>query len=102
MYDVKSALLPIAAKWKAVGIALRMTSGDLDTIETSPRSTSPDKCLTEMLILWLRKNYNFERFGEPTWRRLVEVVKDPAGGADPALAYSIAAKHRVNNTTREK
>ena len=95
MYDVKSALLPIAAKWKDVGIALRLRPSDLDSIETSPHSTSPDKCLSEMLTHWLRKNFNVGRFGEPTWQRLVEVVMDPAGGANPALANSIAGKHKV-------
>ena len=32
-------------------------------------------------------------FGKPTWRRLVEVVEDPVGGNDPALAQKIARDH---------
>ena len=92
---MRSALLPIAAKWKDVGMALRLRPSDLDSIETSPHSTSPVKCLSEMLTHWLRKNFNVGRFGEPTWRRLVEVVMDPAGGANPALANSIADKHKM-------
>ena len=34
-----------------------------------------------------------ERFGKPTWRRLVEAVKDPVGGNNHALAQKIAAEH---------
>ena len=34
-----------------------------------------------------------ERFGKPTWRRLVEAVEDPVGGNDPALALTIARDH---------
>ena len=34
-----------------------------------------------------------ERFGEPTWRRLVEAVKDKVGGNNPALAQKIARDH---------
>ena len=34
-----------------------------------------------------------KRFGNPTWRRLVEAVEDPVGGNDHALAQKIAAKH---------
>ena len=33
-----------------------------------------------------------EKFGEPTWERLVEAVKDDVGGNNPALAKTIANK----------
>ena len=38
-----------------------------------------------------------ERFGKPTWRRLVEAVKDDMGGSNPALAQAIAKHHQVCN-----
>ena len=37
-----------------------------------------------------------ERFGKPTWRRLVEAVMDKVGGGggkDPALTKTIAGDH---------
>ena len=34
-----------------------------------------------------------DRCGKPTWRRLVEAMKDPVGGNNPALAYEIARKN---------
>ena len=34
-----------------------------------------------------------ERFGKPTWRRLVEAVEDHVGGNNSALAQTIAAEH---------
>jgi len=34
-----------------------------------------------------------EKFGKPTWRRLVEAVKDDMGGNNPALAQTIAREH---------
>jgi len=34
-----------------------------------------------------------ERFGEPTWRRLVEAVEDHVGGNNFALAKTIAREH---------
>ena len=50
-------------------------------------------CLSEVIANWLKKNYNTEKFGLPTWRWLVEVVADPAAGNDRALAEVIARKH---------
>ena len=99
LYDVKKALLPIAVRWKDVGIALRLKQGDLDAVETL---ACPRTCLSKMLTMWLRKKYNVERFGEPTWRRLVEVVMDSAGGADPALANSIAEEHKVKRLLKTR
>jgi len=34
-----------------------------------------------------------ERFGKPTWRRLVEAVEDHVGGNNRALAQRIARDH---------
>ena len=39
----------------------------------------------QMLSTWLRKNYNVKQFGEPTWAKLVEVIKYSAGGENPLL-----------------
>ena len=40
-----------------------------------------------------------ERFGEPTWRRLVEAVEDSVGGNDSALAQKIARQHPVSEAS---
>ena len=37
--------------------------------------------------------FQVERFGKPTWRRLVEAVKNEMGGSNPALAEAIAKDH---------
>ena len=34
-----------------------------------------------------------ERFGKPTWKSLVDAVKDDTGGNNPALAQAIANDH---------
>ena len=48
-----------------------------------------------MVTEWLKKNYDVERFGEPTWQWLVDAVGDPAGGAHMALAKNIARRHKL-------
>ena len=42
-----------------------------------------------VVCLWTQ----VERFGKPTWRRLVEAVEDHVGGNNCALAQAIAAEH---------
>ena len=51
---------------------------------------------------WLKKNYNVEKFGEPTWRQLVRAVDDPAGGADKALARDLATRHKAGGMSSIK
>ena len=47
-----------------------------------------------MLTLWLNRNYNTERFGEPSWELLASAVGHRAGGNNPALAMEITKTHR--------
>ena len=76
-------LWPVTARWRHIGLALRLNPDQLDVIEKDNRDSSD--CLTKMLTLWLKKNYNTERFGEPSWELLAAAVGDPAGGNNPAL-----------------
>ena len=82
----------MAARWKSIGLALRLNSGQLKKIEKDNRDSVED-CLTEVLTLWLNKAYNTERFGEPSWELLARAVAHPAGGNNPALAEEITKKY---------
>ena len=94
LFDVKSELTPVSADWRSIGIALRLQVAILNRIHAE-NSGRPSDCLTSMATEWLKRNYKVEKFGEPTWQRLVEVVGDPAGGADMALARKIARRHKA-------
>ena len=75
-----------------IGRGLRIDSGRLNVIQESNSGNSKE-CLSEMLTCWLKRNYNVERFGEPTWQAVVKVVAHPAAGDNCALALSIAKQH---------
>lgn len=92
LFDVQSALIPVAANWRSIGIALRLRPDILQNTDTRYNG-DPRACLSSMLTEWLMRNYNVERFGEPTWQMLVEAVGHPAGGANMALAKEIARRH---------
>ena len=87
--------MPVASSWKAIGTGLRIDSGRLNMIQESNSGKSKE-CLSEMLTCWLNRNYNVERFGEPTWRAVVKIVAHPAAGDNCALALSIAEQHSGN------
>ena len=94
-FDILTKMMPVAGNWKTVGRGLRIDSGHLNMIQET-NSGKPKECLSEMLTCWLNKNYNVERFGEPTWQAVVKVVAHPAAGDNCALALSIAGKHSGN------
>ena len=48
-----------------------------------------DQAFSQMLLIWLRRNYNVDKYGPPTWQRLVDAVDN----VDHALAKKIASKH---------
>ena len=94
LFDVQKELIPVSARWKSIGIALRLKPSILDGI-SARNSGDPPACLTSMVAEWLNKNYNVQRFGEPTWQGLLEAVGDPAGGDNTALAREIARRHMI-------
>ena len=49
--------------------------------------------MSRLLTEWLKKNYNVEKFGPPTWKMLVEAVAAPNGGNNRSLAEKIATLH---------
>ena len=75
-----------------IGACLKLKSSLLDKIE----SETPDhsKGLRKVISNWLLKNYNVEKFGEPTWKKLVEAVASSNGGNNTDLAMKIAANHK--------
>ena len=94
LFDVQKELIPVSAKWRSIGIALRLKPNTLDGIETR-YSGDPPACLTSTLTEWLNRNYNVKRFGDPSWQALVKAVGDPAGGANMALARDMARRHKA-------
>ena len=91
---MQKTLIPVAANWKSIGVALRLKRDFLQSIDTR-YSSDPRACLSWMVMEWLERNYNVEKFGEPSWRMLVKAVGDPAGGANTALARRIASRHKA-------
>ena len=72
-------------------IALGLPPEDTDEARREKKSQR----VINALKSWLKHNYNFERYGLPTWRRLVQAVASPAGGNNRRLANEIASEHRL-------
>ena len=91
-HDIYREVVRLAAHYYKFGIGLGLPLQELDKIRKGfPQDV--DQAFIEMLLVWLRKSYNVEKHGPPTWRRLVEAVDSPAGGNDHALAEIIATHH---------
>ena len=91
--SVYSEVLDLTPKWMAVGLMLGIRFTDLESISAAYHE-NPNKCLKEALALWLKRAYNTERNGLPTWNKMVEVAADPIAGENPALAATLARNHQ--------
>jgi len=87
-------LTPVATRWKSIGTALGLKPKLLEEIQAG-NSGDPLACLSWVVMAWLKRNYNVKKFGEPTWQSLVESMGRPDGGANPAVARSIAGRHNA-------
>ena len=92
LVDVVEEVMDVAAKWRSLGLALRLRAAELDTI-SSKNHTDPTECLRDMLLAWLQQRYDSKRFGPPSWRILCQAISKQAGGNNPALAREIAERH---------
>ena len=83
----------LAPRWSDISFALYLPLSQQQTIRKESRVDDSAHCLRLVLNKWLQKCYNYDKYGCPTWRMLVEAVGDPFGGNDTALAEAIAKKH---------
>ena len=88
--DICRELVSIKANSYQLGVELGLPAGELDAIR---KGYAVDQAFSEVILRWLRQQYNVVRFGRPTWKRLVEAVESPIGGNNPALAVEIATNH---------
>ena len=88
--------MSISARYYNLGIELGLPPGTLEAIQQI-HSNDIAQALTQVLLLWLRRQYDVETHGPPTWQRLREAVGSPVGGGNPALAEEIAEKHLTSS-----
>lgn len=81
------ALINVSARWYNIGIHFGLPSNTLDKFRSQNRGDT-DKCITDVIVEWL-KNYK-EKYGPPTWRRVIIAVASRVGGDNPAEATRIA------------
>lgn len=50
-------------------------------------------CVHDMISSWLKRDYDTDTFGVPSWKKLVEVVGAKVGGDNVSAASAIASEH---------
>lgn len=78
----------MATKWVAIGILLGIPYHSIMMFEAAEDDL--ERRIFKLAEAWLEKNLGF---GQPTWRKLVEVIASKAGGDHQALAKRLATDH---------
>ena len=89
--DVIEVIDPLAASWKEIGTRLRLPADRMDAIASE--NTDVKNCLLEVSTHWLRRNYDTDKFGEPSWRWLARVCY----GINGVVFKEIAEGHKGKN-----
>ena len=87
--------MSIQSNYYQFGIELGLPLREMDAVQNAFRQDIP-RAFMEVLQIFLKHRYNIEKYGPPTWRKLVEAVDSPAGGNNHALAKKITKGHPVN------
>ncbi len=88
--EVLNALTGVHRRYKQIGTQLCINN--LNTIRNTDGYTI---AMGDVIEEWLKRNYNSEKFGPPTWKKLAgpEVVAHPNGGNNNYLAEKIKEEH---------
>ena len=91
--DVREVLIHTAAKYYGIGISLGLSADKLESIRLKSLG-DPELAMGEVISTWLRQSYDFDTFGLPSWRKVVDAVDSRAGGNNYVLAREIASKYQ--------
>ena len=75
---------------------MRLHPSKLATIESSHMFDN-EACLSETLTEFLKKNYDHDKSGVPSWKLIVAAVAHQVGGRDKALALKLAKEHPASS-----
>ena len=88
---VHEAVVTISENLSAFATQLGLTPDTVDKVMVE--YTGVIERLRQILLNWLRRNYETERHCLPSWRTLCAAVASKAGGCNRRLASDIAASH---------
>ena len=73
--EVMDTVEILSAQWRQLSNKLRLKVAALNRIEQNyPRDCM--MCLDMALLEWLNLNYDYSKYGKPSWKRLAEGVKE--------------------------
>lgn len=72
--DVLETVETLSAKWRLLSVKLGIKESSLNTIHQN-NAGDVESCLYKALVEWLKMNYDHQRHGRPSWRRLAEAVR---------------------------
>ena len=81
-----------AAKYAQIGRNFGLAPSTIESIkENHPLAGDNSKALQEVIITWVRQDFNTKKFGLPSWQKVVEVISN----FDKLLAKKIAEDHLI-------
>ena len=95
-----NALTDVHSRYLEIGTQLYLMIKFLDTFKN--RTKTDTIAMGEVVEEWLKGNYDTDKFGPPTWKKLVEVVAHPNGGNNNFLAKKIANEHGKRASKRRR
>ena len=93
IFEVYAEVISIAGAWEKIAIGLKVPPTKVSCI-AKEKPNDPEMCLYSLLHEWIKKTYNVQKYGHPSWQFLVKAVASSLGGNNPALAETIAKEHQ--------
>ena len=94
--DLTTALWTIRSSYYSFGQSLNLERTGLQVIhDRYPKESDAELALEDVLLLWLKRKYNVEKHGQPTWRMVIKAVNEMCNGSYHELAKKMASNHQT-------
>ena len=95
--DVLDYLNEVAGHWEAICRNVHVKNSKIEELTNSGRPGP--YCLGQAITDWLKLNYNHQRFGKPSWKKVAESVVKLNNGLFLRIASEHPAPGKVTATT---
>ncbi len=84
-----------ARRWRTLATNLRLKDSSMNAIEKNNKDDVV-RCLQLALTDWLKLNYNYEKHGKPSWKKLAKAMKPLDGN----IFEKIVTEYPGNNYSK--
>ncbi len=81
-------------RWRTLTTSLRLKYSSMSTIKEAKKNDVV-RCLQLALMDWLKLNYNYEKHGKPSWKKLAKAMRPLDGNIFKKIVLEFPGNNKL-------